>query len=60
MTKLFTCDNCGATFPNAIDEELVTDSHGQLISLDLCAPCRKLLKEAKRGESFIKKIKKVK
>jgi predicted RNA-binding Zn-ribbon protein involved in translation (DUF1610 family) len=57
MARLYTCDNCGNTFPQAIEEEVYKDEHGILRTLDLCAPCKNLLKVEQSGIKFIKKIK---
>ena len=48
MARLFTCDKCGAEFPEPLDQEMYKDEHGVTTMLDLCAPCRKLLKQARQ------------
>lgn len=58
MTKIFSCDNCGKQFPSPLDEEKITDEHGVTYTLDLCAPCRKLLGEKKQKvhQDFLKEV----
>jgi hypothetical protein len=43
--KTFTCDSCGDVFPNALDEIFYKDEHGIGHVFDLCAPCRKKIKD---------------
>ena len=56
--KTFTCDKCGATFPQAIEEEKYKDEHDVWHVFDLCAPCRKKLAEDKNKpiESYFDKL----
>jgi len=58
--KLFTCDNCGFESSQPLDEEKHLDNHGVWHTYDLCAPCRKKLKEKfkKTTDEFIKAMKK--
>lgn len=58
MSKVFECDKCGAKFPQPIDEELFIDEHGVEHIFDLCAPCRKKIKdEVKKANSLSKLVK---
>ena len=41
--RIFSCDSCGAEFPQPLDQEVYKDEHGVLQTYDLCAPCRKKL-----------------
>lgn len=45
MSKLFICDKCGKQFNSPLDEEHFTDEHGVNYTFDMCAPCRKDLRE---------------
>jgi hypothetical protein len=47
MSKQFTCDSCGDTFPQPLDEVFYKDEHGVDHIFDLCAPCRKNIKDKK-------------
>lgn len=47
--KIFICDNCQKQFSQPLDEEMYKDENGNWKMLDLCAPCRKSLKEQKSG-----------
>jgi hypothetical protein len=60
MSKLFTCDNCGQTFPQAIEEEYYVDEHGENMVMDLCAPCKNSFHQEKDKavKDFVKKLKK--
>lgn len=57
--KVFTCDKCGLTSPHAFDEEKYPDENGKERTYDLCAPCRKDLKDKreKLQRDFFKKDK---
>jgi len=56
MARLFTCDDCGTSFPEPLDQEMVKDEHGVWHTIDLCAPCLKKRKENKEkiDKDFIK------
>ena len=56
--KKFTCDKCGAEFPQAIEEEKYKDEHGVWYVFDLCAPCRGKLKtdREKQNKDFLGKL----
>lgn len=58
MARIFKCDNCGKEFPEPLDQEKYTDEHGVTTMLDLCAPCRKLLSDARQKpeDDFLGKI----
>jgi len=58
--RKFICDNCGAEFPEPLDQEQHMDKHGILTMYDLCAPCRKKLTEGKTlaEKDFFSKVKK--
>ncbi len=60
--RSFTCDKCGAVFPQPLDEEKYKDEHGEWHVYDLCAPCRTILKQerGKPDRTFFSKIKKEK
>lgn len=45
MAKLFICDDCGNQFPQPLDEIEYRDEHGINHIFDLCAPCRKKIKD---------------
>jgi len=45
--KVFKCDKCGKEFNQPLDEEIIKNEHGVITTYDLCAPCRKKLKEDK-------------
>jgi hypothetical protein len=57
--RIFICDNCKREFPEPLDQEKHTDIHGVTTNYDLCAPCRKKLKDekAKPVTGFFAKIK---
>lgn len=58
--KIFTCDKCLTQFKEPLDEVLYVDIHGNSYVFDLCAPCRKDLKEKdkKVKTDFFEEIKK--
>jgi hypothetical protein len=45
--RIFICDKCNTQFPQPLDEEMYKDVNGNVHILDLCAPCRKDLKDKK-------------
>jgi len=47
MSKNFICDSCGDIFPQPLDEIEYKDEHGVNHIFDLCAPCRKNIKDKK-------------
>jgi hypothetical protein len=56
--RIFICDNCKKQFPQPLDEEMYKDKAGEWHTLDLCAPCRKLNKDAetKTKQDFFEKL----
>lgn len=60
MSKLFICDNCKKEWNGPLDEVQHLAVNGVLESYDLCAACRKVLKEEKQKaeRTFFDKIKK--
>jgi hypothetical protein len=51
MSRQFTCDDCGRVFAQPLDEIEYKDDHGVNHILDMCAPCRKKLKDKQEKTS---------
>ena len=48
MAKTVVCDRCHKEFGGPLDEERFSGENGTTYTLDLCAPCRKVLYEARK------------
>ena len=58
--RIFICDSCKKEFSEPLDQEEHVDIHGVIHIFDLCAPCRKKLKEDedKPKKDLLKKMSK--